>query len=992
MADPMQDDGNAFRHPDSDYSPSNIQQQPIDVAELLFRNYEPVGTPLVDDANLAVDFDLEEEVLEDTQEPSQGLQDISQLTQVTETQVTETQVTDAMVSKSPRAKRSRVRFSYAGKRFKASSTLYLNPTFEGTFRSKFPNDLELTGKIRGCPSKKNDNVYDIVWETKDTGVSRTWLLSKLENTQAMKETLQTSIIALTENERSSRKEAPVPVSIPTTAATEVAANLACASSPAAGSESQVGENGTPPAEIRAARYSALKTSCSQRSVSSVSCTLDSSGNTSSVGTRQSSTNYDSDSDDGDDLDEEDNAYFLLPEGEEVGNSDDEYEEQATDARPSQAAGETYGKYVSSLYWKFKEVQAGSNPFENSKALYVGETRLRPGVSTKFETPFECFQTCGGCDSVFVALLAQHSNDYMNLQVLPQYKKKNPHGLLWKEITLAEMYRFLGILLKISLAPIDGGGYPAYFRDSDQKIAFGSNRGMQTIPDSKGFAQKYMSLARFKQIRQAFHPESKAMASGGGDKCYQLRRAINTINTAAKWSFIPGRDLAFDEGGVACRSRFCPVRQYNKDKPSKFRVDFFILACSTTYCIFHLDVYQGRNATNVGIAPAIQDLPTTQKATMNAIMAGIGVETAGARHLALDNRYQCPELAALLLTKCNVYSTGTVRKNRKGWDSELMNLKPAKRAKGEDRGAYKLSADEYNHVLAAQWVDSKVVSMVSSFCDTSIGTVDRRVGQRLRKVACPCCMIKYQRTMFGVDKGDQMRVQGGGFALKAHFQKWYKKQFFGILDCMLLNSLVAWNLAASERSNKTKIPLKRHEFMTSVAQTMLEYKDDIEVQSESSNKRNASSNMCESMRSHKPTQSRKRRACTVCQLEVTSMNPSLGTSGLKSNVSFCDTCGCWAHAAIQIDSNRRIHKLPEFQGMSCFDIMHSKEGLEIWPIRELHHPRGPRACRTAHPVVQKLRVLHGRSAKKERKKKATVATSEPSSDDETTTEINSQQTS
>jgi hypothetical protein len=31
-------------------------------------------------------------------------------------------------------------------------------------------------------------------------------------------------------------------------------------------------------------------------------------------------------------------------------------------------------------------------------------------------------------------------------------------------------------------------------------------------------------------------------------------------------------------------------------------------------------------------------------------------------------------------------------------------------------------------------------------------------------------------MFGVDKGDQMRVHGGGFATKAHFKKWYKKQF------------------------------------------------------------------------------------------------------------------------------------------------------------------------------------------------------------------------
>jgi hypothetical protein len=40
--------------------------------------------------------------------------------------------------------------------------------------------------------------------------------------------------------------------------------------------------------------------------------------------------YDSDSLDGEDLDEEDTAYFELPEGIELGKSDDEYEEDATD--------------------------------------------------------------------------------------------------------------------------------------------------------------------------------------------------------------------------------------------------------------------------------------------------------------------------------------------------------------------------------------------------------------------------------------------------------------------------------------------------------------------------------------------------------------------------------------------------------------------------------------------------------------------------------------
>jgi hypothetical protein len=43
--------------------------------------------------------------------------------------------------------------------------------------------------------------------------------------------------------------------------------------------------------------------------------------------------------------------------------------------------------------------------------------------------------------------------------------------------------------------------------------------------------------------------------------------------------------------------------------------------------------------------------------------------------------------------------------------------------------------------------------------------------------------------------------------------------------MLLNALVAWNLAAWERSPKGKVMLKRYQFMMSVAQSMLNFKDE-----------------------------------------------------------------------------------------------------------------------------------------------------------------------
>ena len=104
-----------------------------------------------------------------------------------------------------------------------------------------------------------------------------------------------------------------------------------------------------------------------------------------------------------------------------------------------------------------------------------------------------------------------------------------------------------------------------------------------------------------------------------------------------------------------------------------------------------------------------------------------------------------------------------------------------------------------------------------------------------------------------------------------------------------------------------------------------------------------------------------------------MKNSLGEKGLTTNVAQCkdDTCGIIAHMYPPgPDSNRLIHTLPEFHGLSCFDIVHSKAAKGIWNI-------GQGKCATSvnhsHPIVKKLRQMHGVSEsimrKKETKKRS-----------------------
>ena len=194
-----------------------------------------------------------------------------------------------------------------------------------------------------------------------------------------------------------------------------------------------------------------------------------------------------------------------------------------------------------------------------------------------------------------------------------------------------------------------------------------------------------------------------------------------------------------------RSRFCPVRQYNKDKPAKYRVDFFILADSRD-----LDVYQGKNKANIDIHPSVKHLPTTQKAVANAILKSqIDNDKDGCRYLFMDNRYAAPQLLALILTNYNIRAVGTCKANRVGFDSAKLPV-----ANNATRGTYARVVDKRLGMVISRWKDSKVLQTVSTVMQKGEQIVKRQVGANLVDVRCPNDIVLYQQNMGGVDRGDQ----------------------------------------------------------------------------------------------------------------------------------------------------------------------------------------------------------------------------------------------
>jgi hypothetical protein len=249
-------------------------------------------------------------------------------------------------------------------------------------------------------------------------------------------------------------------------------------------------------------------------------------------------------------------------------------------------------------------------------------------------------------------------------------------------------------------------------------------------------------------------------------------------------------------------------------------------------------------------------------------------------------------------------------------------------------------------------------------------------------------------MLGVDKSDQMRAAGGAFAAKAHYQKWYKRAYFAILDMITLNALIVWNLLAQTPTRKIgqRTVLKIHDFLWYISQSMLNFKDTASVTTRESDI---------TLDGHSPMACTDYNArCAVCRLDwnmerlaaaKAGGNKGTSTRSLKqskreiaSKLVVCTKCRIAAHPTVPPKA-RRIHALEEIQGLTCYQIAHTASGYQIWK-RCLDNTGRAYNPQMKHPICNHLREQHGldpTSARKQKQNNASVldSSSSDSEDDD-----------
>ena len=182
----------------------------------------------------------------------------------------------------------------------------------------------------------------------------------------------------------------------------------------------------------------------------------------------------------------------------------------------------------------------------------------------------------------------------------------------------------------------------------------------------------------------------------------------------------------------------------------------------------------------------------------------GFEGIG-HHIFMDNYYTSPSLFKDM-GEHGFGACGTVRIDRKGMPEEWQKPRKGKGKKvttlpkpkkGEIR-AKNLGTS----VLALQWMDRKLVSMLTNLHDNTTVIKTRRTkdsGNHQEQVTKPLCIDQYNRYMAGVDKSDQL-LSYYGFNHKT--LKWTNRVAFHLLDLAIVNSYILYKLSKQDKKHLT----------------------------------------------------------------------------------------------------------------------------------------------------------------------------------------------
>ncbi|XP_063071854.1 piggyBac transposable element-derived protein 4-like [Engraulis encrasicolus] len=362
-------------------------------------------------------------------------------------------------------------------------------------------------------------------------------------------------------------------------------------------------------------------------------------------------------------------------------------------------------------------------------------------------------------------IVNHSNIYG--------QRNHPHR--WHQMSLEDLLSYIGMVIYMGLVGAKS------VRD------YWAKNELYNFP----FPTSMLSGRRFAAVSSMLHishPDSDAendrrRGTQAYDRLCKIRPLYDEIRTACKAHYHPQQHIAVDERMVKSKARSI-LRQYMKDKPTKWGYKLFVLADSSNGYTWDFFVYEGRNmALQKGLSyDSVMNLVDTR-------VLGQGYK------LYVDNFYTSPTLFKDLLAE-KVWACGTIREQRIGYPRR----RPGALTSQSPRGTIRWIRDD--PVLFVQWKDTRDVRLCSTMhtAHNPQTTVQRRVrgtdGRwQLKSIPAPPAVTDYNKHMGGVDLSDAMI----GFYNTVHkTRKWHRTFFYHFLDIAIVNAFVLHSCMAAER--------------------------------------------------------------------------------------------------------------------------------------------------------------------------------------------------
>ncbi|KAL8597800.1 hypothetical protein ACOMHN_004915 [Nucella lapillus] len=306
--------------------------------------------------------------------------------------------------------------------------------------------------------------------------------------------------------------------------------------------------------------------------------------------------------------------------------------------------------------------------------------------------------------------------------------------------------------------------------------------------------EHFSRDRFQLLMKFLHYNNNQLQPPPGDpahKLYKIQPLIDHFTREFLRYYHPGADISIDESMVGYKGKTPHLRQFMPLKRhARFGIKLWCVCDARNGYTSFFEVYKGKNP-----AAPVDPQGLTYTLVMRLLTACNFLNRG--HHLGIDNYFSSPQLFTDLYQQ-GTTATGTVRANRRGLpraalNQRLQNHQVAERRKG--------------NLLCVVYKDGgKKPVLLTTATSAGFQEVENRRGQQVRK---PKCVLKYNKTMGGVDLSDARLYV---YLSERRTMKWSLKVAFSLFGRAVLNAYIIYEKNTSDRPKLT-----RYQFMVQVVE-------------------------------------------------------------------------------------------------------------------------------------------------------------------------------